>query len=898
MLRYRTIQRMMSWVLIFTMLFSSFNVIAATSDGTEDLITEDTTQTSLGQNHTVALSSNGTVYTWGKNNFGQLGNGTDDGKNVPVPLDDFANDGEDIIQVSAGSSYTVALSSDGTVYTWGKNNFGQLGNGTDDDKNVPVPLDDFANDGEDIIQVSAGSSYTVALSSDGTVYTWGKNNFGQLGDGTDDDKNVPVPLDDFANDGDDIIQVSAGGYHTVALSSDGTVYTWGMNIFGQLGDGTDDDKNVPVLLDDFANDGEDIIQVSAGSSYTVALSSDGTVYTWGSNNDGQLGDGTAINKNEPVEVNFDAEAFIDQVSAGSFHMTALTSKGKVYTWGWNSYGQLGDGTAINKNEPVEVNFDAGVTIKQVSAGVAHTAAISSDGTLYIWGKNDFGQLGLGESANGKELTPKKVSSLDHTPPSVEVEMINADNSTYEDDKWTNQYVHVSLTSDESEVSLEWQHEDDGWQDYVEPLEISKEGTHNYSFKATDVAGNVREETRTIKIDKTASELTITMKQADGSNYEDNTWTNQNVNLSLSSNEGAEISYLHEHEPDVWQSYREGDIIRIEKDETHTGSHNYTFKATDKAGNVTEETRTIKIDKVEPELTITMIKEDETIYKDDTWTNQNVTLSVSSNDDLAKLEWQHEEDGWQDYIDIIKIEKDETHKGTHNYSFKAIDVAGNETREVRTIKIDKTTSKKKERTSNPTSNPGTSNDQDTVEETKDETLEEITVEEKTTEQKFEELKTLSIFSGYTDGLPHLEDHMTREQAAKIIVLLFGLDLSHSFEEAHFTDVDKELLSYKYIEVAYKAGIINGIGNDQFNPNRNVTSEQFIKMLVAGYAYVKGVEIDQTREIDSKDVSGWAEKYVAAALHWGLVEQQENYRLPAIRELLVEGAYTTYEALERE
>ncbi|MFS1514442.1 fibronectin type III domain-containing protein [Chengkuizengella sp. SCS-71B] len=196
------------------------------------------------------------------------------------------------------------------------------------------------------------------------------------------------------------------------------------------------------------------------------------------------------------------------------------------------------------------------------------------------------------------------------------------------------------------------------------------------------------------------------------------------------------------------------------------------------------------------------------------------------------------------------------------------------------------------TSSGGSNNGGSNDDNT----KDEAEEEITTEkELTTEEKFEVLKALDIFSGYSDGLPHLEDQMTREQAAKIIVLLFGLDLTDSAQDAHFTDVNKERWSYKYIEAASKAGITNGVGNGQFNPTGNITYEQVIKMLVEGYASVKGLEIDEAGQENTGYVSDWAEKYVVAAIQWEFIEDRENYRLNATREFLVEIAYTMVQIL---
>ncbi|MFS1511244.1 S-layer homology domain-containing protein [Chengkuizengella sp. SCS-71B] len=169
------------------------------------------------------------------------------------------------------------------------------------------------------------------------------------------------------------------------------------------------------------------------------------------------------------------------------------------------------------------------------------------------------------------------------------------------------------------------------------------------------------------------------------------------------------------------------------------------------------------------------------------------------------------------------------------------------------------------------------------------------EEKTTEDKFYELKELGIFDGYLDGLPHLEDNMTREQAAKIIALVFGLDIDESAEST-FSDVTSDRWSTKYIEASVKVGIIEGMGDGTFAPTSNVTIEEFAKMLAVGYADLTNVELDEEATVDNENISEWAQHYIAAALDLGLIAEYEDYTIDADRTFLVDSAYTTYESVE--
>ncbi len=362
-----------------------------------------------GGYHSVALSSSNELYGWGYNFFGQLGNASNSSRLEPAPVVmTGVLAGKTVTAIAAGTHHTLALTSEGRVYSWGLNDDGGLGDGTRTGRNEPVAVSTSgALAGKIVIAMATGYQQCLVLTADRRLFSWGLNAQGQLGDGSNSTRTLPVAVvTTGVLAGKTITQIAAGRDHCMVLTSDGKLFAWGRNDYGQLGDGTTTNRNVPVAVNmSGALAGKSVAAMDGGYSHTVAVTTDGRMFAWGRNDQGALGDGTLTNRLLPVAVVAGAVPPGTQaasVQCGRDHSVALTTAGKIYAWGQNENGQLGEGSGELKIIPAAVTMSgvlAGRTVSAISTGYDHNLVLAGT-TLESWRLSHFGTAAnSGLSAN-------------------------------------------------------------------------------------------------------------------------------------------------------------------------------------------------------------------------------------------------------------------------------------------------------------------------------------------------------------------------------------------------------------------------------------------------------------------------------------------------------------------
>ncbi|MDR2713747.1 MAG: InlB B-repeat-containing protein [Clostridiales bacterium] len=329
--------------------------------------TELKNRIAAGEAHTMEIRIDDTLWAWGLNTYGRLGDGTTTQRTLPVKIM------ENVAEIAAGNTHSAAIKTDRTLWTWGYNNYGQLGDGSTSQKTSPVKIMDY------VLEVSCGGSFSAAIQANGSLWTWGYNLNGRLGDGSTANKNKPVKIME------NVKQVSCGTAHAAAVKSDGSLWAWGLNTNGRLGDGTTTQRTAPVKIMD------NVMAVSCGDAHTIALKTDGSLWAWGLNTYGRLGDGTTTQRTSPVKI-MDGVA---KISAGQTHTIVLKTDNTVWTWGYNNYGQIGDGSVSTRTMPVKI-MDNGM---MVVAGYSMNAVIGIDNSLWTWGYNNYSKLGDGTTTN-------------------------------------------------------------------------------------------------------------------------------------------------------------------------------------------------------------------------------------------------------------------------------------------------------------------------------------------------------------------------------------------------------------------------------------------------------------------------------------------------------------------
>jgi alpha-tubulin suppressor-like RCC1 family protein len=354
-------------------------------------------QIACGRHHSLAIRSDGTLWVWGANDCGQLGLGAAHGGAHSSPA--RVGTAPNWAAVACGTIYSLGLRSDGTLWTLGLNGLGRLGKGYQTVRSSPLRVGSATN----WTAVACGpDDHSVALRSDGSLWAWGANTYGQLGLGAADAGPHHAPTQVGTESA--WVAVSCGAGTTFALRGDGSLWAWGSNgFYGDLGLGGAYDRHAPARV----GTADTWTAIAAGQDFSLATRSDGSLWSWGENDSGELGLGTSDDDAHPAPTRVGSQATWTEVACSSGFSLGRCADGSLWAWGLNGSGQLGLGdTALNPTVPTRVGTAADWTA--VACGAAHTVALQSDGSLLTWGWNERGQLGLGLADSDAHPTPARV----------------------------------------------------------------------------------------------------------------------------------------------------------------------------------------------------------------------------------------------------------------------------------------------------------------------------------------------------------------------------------------------------------------------------------------------------------------------------------------------------------
>lgn len=395
------------------------------------------TKLDAGKDHSGILTSEGNLFLWGEGAFGRLGNGSTNNKTLPTkisslaPLNSLGND--KIIDFSLGAEHSSALTSTGRIFTWGAGTEGRLGQGSTANSSIPIEITNRFPSNERIVSIAMGGQHSAAITLSGKMYMWGKGDYGRIGIGSTINQITPIEITNVQAsplykiyEQDKIVKIKLGSEFSGALTQSGKLFLWGRGSVGQLGNGSLRTQVYPAEITDqftdFSTD-EKIIDFALGREHALALSNQGKLYGWGGNSDGRVGNGTTTNVLKPVNIttNGDLNALgnekISKVSTGLLHSGVISETGKVFLWGENNFGRLGIGSSPNQIFPRQINGFGGLSTltnppKFLALGWQHSIVSTERVEVFTFGSHALGQLGLGTiSSSTTTNVPNSISAL-------------------------------------------------------------------------------------------------------------------------------------------------------------------------------------------------------------------------------------------------------------------------------------------------------------------------------------------------------------------------------------------------------------------------------------------------------------------------------------------------------
>ena len=359
-------------IMYSSMFFASTSIVFAATDGYKAI--------AVGKTHSLAIRDDGSLWAWGNNEYGKLGDGTKIERRSPVKIMD------NVVSVAAGENHSLAVKTDGSLWAWGRNNYGQIGDGTNTERVLPIKIMD------DVTSVAAGLYHSLAIKTDGSLWAWGRNNYGQIGDGAITTPTNGIPGENYNKSKpveimNHVAFVTAGPAHSLAIKTGGSLWTWGLTEYGAFVGDAESTKKTPTPVKVM----DDAVSAAAGYYRNIIIKNDGTLWEI------VIDRSNSNNKTltSPKKIMDNAAS----VSAGNAHYFAIKEDGSLWAWGANSYGQLGDGTTSSKENPIKIMDN----VASVSAGFGQSLAIKTDGVLWAWGNNENGKLGDGTTT--RRFTP-------------------------------------------------------------------------------------------------------------------------------------------------------------------------------------------------------------------------------------------------------------------------------------------------------------------------------------------------------------------------------------------------------------------------------------------------------------------------------------------------------------